>query len=117
MMVVSKPGKWTNPTEAAMTAMRIPGMLPCIFPGICGALLAGAALVLAFAPPGVHAQNAAQRAALAQLRRGHAKAKPETAPQSGVEATSIALNSPTGLAFDTVGNIYIAYTGKVHNRL
>lgn len=50
------------------------------------------------------AQNAAQRAALAQLGRGHA----DTA--SGAEATSVPLAQPGGLAFDSAGNLFIADT-------
>lgn len=55
-------------------------------------------------PAAVAAQNAAQRAALAQLFRGHG------ATASGVEATSVPLALPGGLAFDTAGNLYIADT-------
>ena len=68
------------------------------------------------------AQNAAQRAALAQLARAHARAhsrsssKPRihsktlNAPPNGVEATDAPLELPHGLTFDTVGNLYIADT-------
>ena len=52
------------------------------------------------------AQNAAQRAALAHLMQPHAN----TAPASGVEATSVPLYQPGGLAFDATGNLYIADT-------
>lgn len=62
---------------------------------------AGLALVLTPLTP---AQNAAQRAALAQLGRGRADSP------SGVEATSIPLAQPGGIAFDAAGNLYIADT-------
>ena len=52
------------------------------------------------------AQNDAQRAALAHLMQPHAN----TAPASGVEATSVPLYQPGGLAFDATGNLYIADT-------
>ena len=54
--------------------------------------------------PLAQAQNAAQRAALAQLGRGRANFA------SGVEATSIPLAQPGGIAFDAAGNLYIADT-------
>jgi sugar lactone lactonase YvrE len=53
---------------------------------------------------GAYAQNPAQRAALSHLTRPHANA----APASGVEATSVPLDQPQQLAFDTAGNLYIA---------
>ncbi len=64
-----------------------------------------AALILAF-PVGMRAQTAAQLAALARLGKAH----PEQAPASGVEATTVPLDQPNGLAFDSAGNLYIADT-------
>lgn len=52
------------------------------------------------------AQNAAQRAALAQL----GLPRPQQAPPSGVEATTIPLYQPNGLAFDATGDLYIGDT-------
>ena len=57
------------------------------------------------------AQNAAQRAALAQLGRGHANAVPYGGG-SGVEAISVPLDQPGGVAFDATGDLYIADTGN-----
>jgi len=64
-------------------------------------------VVLALAATGVHAQNAAQSAALARLF----KASPNVYLPSGLESTTIGLSLPTGLTFDSAGNIYIADTG------
>ena len=70
----------------------------------------------------VLAQNAAQRAALAQLARAHSRAnlypsskpanhaRPLNSPSNGVEAINAPLELPHGLAFDTAGNLYIADT-------
>jgi len=66
--------------------------------------MAPAFLVMSY-HPGL-AQNAAQRAALARMMQPQAN----TAPASGVEATSVPLNQPGGLAFDAAGNLYIADT-------
>lgn len=65
---------------------------------------AGLALGLMQLTPVAQAQNAAQRAALAQLGRGRANIA------NGVEATSIPLAQPGGIAFDAAGNLYIADT-------
>lgn len=65
--------------------------------------LASAGLALGLMPH-AQGQNAAQRAALAQLGRGRANFA------SGVEATSIPLAQPGGIAFDAAGNLYIADT-------
>jgi sugar lactone lactonase YvrE len=56
----------------------------------------------------VSAQNAAQRAALAQLGKQHARSVSPTT--TGGEATTSSLNMPGGLAVDSAGNIYIADT-------
>lgn len=65
-----------------------------------------AAILAVALPQGALAQTAAQRAALARL----GSALPQVAPPNGVEATTVPLNQPTGLAFDSTGNIYIADT-------
>ncbi len=65
-------------------------------------LIAGAGLLAMWAPV-TYAQNAAQRAALAQLARADT-------PSSGVEATSVPLAHPGGIALDAAGNLYIADT-------
>ncbi len=57
---------------------------------------------------GAQAQNAAQQAALAKLNSAHVKA--EGGPPNGVEATTVGLDRPGGLAFDSAGNLYIADT-------
>lgn len=69
-----------------------------------GILLAAASVTAALLLPCAHGQNAAQRAALEQLLRGRAQYA------SGVEATSVPLARPAGLAFDSAGNLYIADT-------
>lgn len=69
-------------------------------------LAAFAILVAALAPMSLRAQTAAQLSALARLGRARA----EQAPASGVEATTVVLDEPTGLAFDSAGNLYIADT-------
>lgn len=55
----------------------------------------------------LHAQNAAQRKALASLAAKH----PDSVSASSVEATNVGLSRPGGLAFDAAGNLYIANTG------
>lgn len=72
--------------------------------GIVRGILAIVSAGLVCAGPWATAQNAAQRAALAQLGRGRAQSP------SGVEATSVPLAEPGGLAFDSAGNLYIADT-------
>jgi len=52
------------------------------------------------------AQNAAQLKALGQLNPAHPRAL-----SNGVEATTVPLSVPAGLAYDTVGNLYIAVLG------
>lgn len=63
-------------------------------------------LLLGFGRIQARAQTAAQRAALARLNGVRSRA----VSPSGTEATSIALDAPTGLAFDSAGNLYIADT-------
>lgn len=93
--------RWTEGTMNSIQTRRTASRAKKAF-RVPAVLLAAVALVLV--SPGAHAQNAAQRAALAQLFRGHA----DTA--SGVEATSVPLALPGGLAFDAAGNLYIADT-------
>jgi sugar lactone lactonase YvrE len=76
-----------------------------------GAALAGFVIAGLLVPLG-YGQNAAQRAALAKLGRAQAKISSLNAPASGVEATSVPLYQPSGLAFDTAGNLYIADTNE-----
>jgi sugar lactone lactonase YvrE len=85
-----------NPTRTTkiMHALRCSVIL-----GAIAGFVPGGGLLLA------HAQNAAQQAALARLR-----GVPAIAPVSGVEATSVPLYLPSGVAFDTAGNLYIADT-------
>jgi sugar lactone lactonase YvrE len=71
-------------------------------------LAAFAILVAALAPMSLRAQTAAQLSALARLGSAHA---PQS-PANGVEATTVALDEPTGLAFDAAGNLYIADTDE-----
>lgn len=66
-----------------------------------------AALIAAVAPTSTPAQTAAQRAALARMGRAH----PQNAQPNGLEATSVPLLTPYGLAFDSTGNLYIADAG------
>jgi sugar lactone lactonase YvrE len=68
-----------------------------------------AGLVYAMGALPLHAQNAAQRAALARLGHFHALAHPNDASSSG-EAANATLDQPGGLAFDAAGNLYIADT-------
>lgn len=72
--------------------------------GIIRGLLAIVGAGLVWSAPCAAAQNAAQRQALAQLGREQAQIA------SGVEATSVPLAQPGGLAFDSTGNLYIADT-------
>jgi len=72
------------------------------------AIAAGAGLLLTLALPCGFAQNAAQQAALARLSRAQGQARPNVS--SGVEATSVPLGQPRGLAFDAAGDLYIADT-------
>jgi hypothetical protein len=64
----------------------------------------GAATVAVVLSSPVVAQNAAQRAALAQMK--------VHALTSGLEATSVTLDQPGGLAFDSVGDMFIADTNN-----
>lgn len=63
-------------------------------------------LLFGFGQSEARAQTAAQRAALARLNN----ARGQAVSSNGTEATSIALDAPTGLAFDSAGNLYIADT-------
>jgi sugar lactone lactonase YvrE len=73
-----------------------------------GKLVTLAGLALGLAPHRALAQNAAQRAALARLSRTRSGPAPQDAPPSGGEATTVPLDRPIGLAFDSAGNLYIA---------
>lgn len=66
-----------------------------------------AAGLLTLTPLCALGQNAAQRAALASMIHPH----PENSQPNGVEATTVPLLAPNGLAFDSAGNLYIADTG------
>jgi sugar lactone lactonase YvrE len=57
-----------------------------------------------------HAQNAAQRAALAHLGRAQSRVHANGAPGGGAEAVDVSLDAPRGVAFDAAGNLYIADT-------
>jgi hypothetical protein len=50
--------------------------------------------------------------AAALVLAGSTAAQAQSAPPSGVEATSVALARPHGLAYDTAGNLYIADTDE-----
>jgi sugar lactone lactonase YvrE len=80
-------GRWKD-SERAVTLAVVAGLLSIL------------------ASSGAYAQNAAQRAALARLGHAHSQA----VPSNGAEATTISLDSPSGLAFDATGNLYIADT-------
>ena len=75
-----------------------------------GMLIAMAGMVLAIAPRLAWAQNAAQQATLARLGRSTASPNSAGALASGVEATTVPLSRPGGLAFDAAGNLYFADT-------
>lgn len=87
-----------NPTR---TTNVMHALWRLVVAGAIAVLVAGAGLSQA------HAQNAAQRAALARLR-----GVPAIAPANGVEATTTPLYLPTGLAFDSAGNLYVADTNN-----
>jgi sugar lactone lactonase YvrE len=53
---------------------------------------------------GGFAQTSAQSSALAKL----GKVRPQLTPQNGIQATTAPLALPAGIAFDAVGNLYIA---------
>ena len=72
-------------------------------PALAALALSGAVVLLS---PHAHSQNAAQLSALARLSHAHSQA----VPTSGAEATTISLDSPNGLAFDSTGNLFIADT-------
>src|ERR1700761_318027 len=68
-------------------------------------------LLLCVTVTAVFAQNAAQQDALSRLGLGPGGAHPSNAQPSGVEATTVPLLTPLQLAFDSVGNLYIADSG------
>lgn len=88
-------------TSSKTAARRLPNLVAALA-GI-GALLMGTPLA--------HPQNAAQRAALARLYSAQSGPHPENAQPNGVEATTVPLLLPYQIAFDSVGNIYIADSG------
>jgi sugar lactone lactonase YvrE len=104
MKALREQARLTERTTSAVQATRLTRVLHCL-----GVLTAVAGLILELAPVGAHAQNAAQRAALAQLGRLQARAHPN---DIGSEAASVPLSQPHGLAFDTAGNLYIADTSN-----
>jgi len=53
---------------------------------------------------GGFAQTPAQSSALAKL----GKVRPQLTPQNGIQATTVPLTLPAGIAFDAAGNLYIA---------
>lgn len=108
MKALSEPVKSTeasiHPAASAVMATGAKRMKRTL-----GVLIAGAGLLLALTPPSAHAQNAAQRAALSRLGRSQAVANFSPLP-NGVEATSVSLARPSGVAFDAAGNLFIADT-------
>jgi sugar lactone lactonase YvrE len=96
-------------TEGTMNPMQTPRLTRVS--RTLGLLAAVAGLVSVIGTAGAFAQNAAQRAALTRLGRTQANARPNNAPAGSVEAISVPLDKPGGLAFDTAGNLYIADTG------
>ena len=84
-----------------------------IYPGVylkaLISLVALTGLILGLEPQVVLAQNAAQAATLARLNRLQSTAHPySSGSSSGVEATTVPLYLPTGLAFDASGDLFIA---------
>jgi hypothetical protein len=69
-----------------------------------GLILMAAMLAAATA----EAQNAAQQAALQRLAQAHAMNS--AGVTSGAEASTVTLNQPVGLAFDSMGDLFIADT-------
>lgn len=77
--------------------------------GTIGTVAAVAGLVLGLGAPIALAQNAAQTAALARLGRAQLNPHPQS---SNAEATNTSLYLPSGLAFDTAGDLFIADTAN-----
>ena len=74
-----------------------------------GAVALATGLVLALCAQSVQSQNAAQAATLARLARAQSRAHAlNNPPPSGVEATTVSLYLPSGLAFDAAGDLFIA---------
>ncbi len=109
MKALSEPVKITeaviHPAMIAAKAMGATRMKRTL-----GVLIAGAGLLLVLTQSSAHAQNAAQLAALSRLGRSQAVANLSAGLPNGVEATSAPLARPSGAAFDTAGNLYIADT-------
>ncbi len=70
--------------------------------------MVAAGLVLGLSAQGALAQNSAQRAALARLKSAHAGVHALDTSSGSSEAANAALNQPTGLAYDSIGDIFIA---------
>ena len=73
-------------------------------------LLAAAGLAVMLLPAGVIAQNAAQQSALTRLGQIRSVVHPEFTPPNGVPASTVTIQQPAGLAFDSTGNLFIADT-------
>ncbi len=67
--------------------------------------LTAAGLLLTLGPTCAGAQNAAQQATLQKLNRAHANIT-----SNGSEATDVSLSQPSGLAFDSAGDLFVADT-------
>ncbi len=89
-------------TVSAMRPMRSARFLL----GRLGVLAAAAGLMLGLGASGAGAQNAAQQKALDHLN----SARRQTPGGNSTEAINTPLNQPSGLAFDTAGDLFIADT-------
>lgn len=108
----SKPARKCNEkpvsvAEKAMRPMQTTGQRHRL--GTIGAVAAVAGLVFGLGAPIALAQNAAQTAALARLGRRQLNARPQS---SSAEAINTSLYLPSGLAFDTAGDLFIADTAN-----
>jgi sugar lactone lactonase YvrE len=103
MKALSEQVRLTEGTMNPMHTTRLTRVLRAL-----GLLAAVAVFMIGTA--GAFAQNAAQRAALTRLGRAQANARPNNALAGSVEAISVPLDKPGGLAFDGAGNLYIADT-------